>query len=223
MNKIKIFIKIEMLSFGLLLLIVSNPVIAQIRYEISLNAGESNLFESNHSYLYDDEGYRIRNMYEYNLSNYFTYNSTFQLECLISESIRDSKVSLEQGLMFETVSYYFNIPEIIFANDTIHSNKWEERFWSLGIPLRIRYGFENWLEFYVGVNNIFHVYENNDILYSAPLAYTLRGECGADFIFFRKFILGAKYSHDITPFSKLNNYDVSYRFEIVSLKMGYRF
>lgn len=196
---------------------------SQIRYGLSLNAGLSNLFELNQSYMYDEKGYRIKDLFEYNSVNFCTYSSAFAIEGFIIEPLKQSRYSLEQGLMFESISYYFNTPEVIFTNDTIHANKWEERFLSVGIPLKMRYGFEKWLVFYVGVNNIFHVYDNNETVLSEPVIYTLRGEVGADFILFSKLILGAKYAHDITPFSKLTDFDVSYRFEIISLKLGYCF
>lgn len=215
--------KIIRIALGFVLVLSCLQVSARVHYGFSVNAGLSNLYELNHSYLYDENGYRIKGQLEYNSVNYFTSSSMYALEGFVIEPLEQTRFSLEQGLMLESTSYFFNTPEIIFTKDTIFSNKWEERFVSVGIPLRVRYEFENWLTFYLGVNNIFHVYDNNEIIYNKPLLYTLRGEAGVDFTLFSHLIVGAKYAHDISPFTKLSDYDVSYRFEIVSLKLGFCF
>lgn len=216
MNK-RLLLSVSFLIFGQVLF-------SQVRYGLSVNTGMSNLYELNQSYVYDENGYRIEDSYQYNGYNYFTSNSAFEITGFVARTIKQSPFSVESGISIGSASYNYKTPEIIFsAGDTIHSNSWVERYWSVGIPLKMNYNIEKWLNLNVGLSNIFNVYEDNEIIMNEPNWYTLRGEAGVDFLLFSKFIVGAKYAHDITPFTKLDNYDVSYRFEIISLKLGYYF
>ncbi|HKM93758.1 MAG TPA: hypothetical protein VJY41_08915 [Prolixibacteraceae bacterium] len=201
-------------------IVFPNVSSGQIKYGIAINGGGSNLMLRNKSFIYDEEGSIVGK--SYNSVNFYTSNYMYGIEGFVIEPLRQSKFSLEQGLAFESVSYFNNIPQVEFANDTIFAKNWEERFYDLSIPLKIRYNITKWFVLNGGIDNVFNLKLKSEVgsnLHSN--IYRLKGELGFDVIFFEKLILGCKYSNDITPLYRYQNDDrVSFRIQSVSVKLG---
>jgi len=170
----------------------------KLMYSAAIKGGISKPNTLNRAYLYDDDGYIIRDRRRFIIADVQTYGPMFSVEASIIEKIKDWKVSFEQGFGIESKTFT--------------------------IPVKVRYELAKWATLYVGASNIFNIYQigTGDYLKTSQ-KYNTRGVVGFDLLLSQKYLLGCEYSYDITPFSKWKDYDVTYRFDMIALKFGFVF
>lgn len=194
---------------------------AQVNYSVSFSGGLSNLHELNKAYVYDEYGYIIVDRREIRYGNYYNYSSMFSIGASVIEKIRQSNFSFEQGIGFELRSFYNNSD--IDPSYNVET-KWKETYYSCNIPIKIRYKLFSNLSVFTGVSNILNLGNNafdNDFFETN--FYQARGIIGFDITLYENFILGSEYGYDITPYSKMKDYDLTNRFDKLSFKIGYLF
>jgi hypothetical protein len=213
---------IKHIIFGTVFLTCSLLAISgqsQLLYSVTLKGGLSNSNPLNRAYVYDDDGFIIKGMRKFTIGNTFSYGPMFSIEAGIIEKIKDRKFSFEQGVGIESKSFYGQVAKEF--SDTENPEKWEATYYSLTIPVKIRYELAKSATLYGGVNNIFNIGQTGIIeTLTFTQKYNVRGMVGVDAILFKKYILGCEYSYDITPYSKWKEYNVSYRFDLIALKLG---
>lgn len=194
----------------------------QIMYSVSLKGGVSNSNLLNRAYVYDEDGFIIEGMRKFTIRNIYSYGPMFAIEASIIEKVKDHKFSLEQGVGVESKSFYGQVPTEF--SGTENPEKWDFTYYSLAIPVKVRYDLAKSIALYGGVNNIFNIGQTRSIDHLAfTQKYNIRGMLGIDAILHQKYILGCEYSYDIMPYSKWKEYDISYRFDLIALKLGLLF
>jgi len=207
-----------------ILLVIAFTSKAQSQFRLYMNGGVSNFKILNQSYLINEDGYPIKDRYSFNPENFYTYRPAFSVEAGLVQTIKNTRISFEEALIFETLAYQDNVEEEVFPSYTREADSWEERFYGIGLPLRAKYGLYKWFDINLGLCGMFHVGNKSEVGRQFKCEpFRLRGELGADFKVFNHLILGCNFSHDITPIYKLDNYKVSYRFQTVSIRLGYMF
>lgn len=190
----------------------------KILYCASIKGGISKPNTLNRAYVYDDNGYIIRDRLQFILADIQNYGPMFSAEVSIIEKIKDWKISFEQGLGIESKTFYGNVAEWFDTEGDYEGYK--ASHYSFTIPVKVRYEPTKWATIYVGANNIFNVYQSGSEKLKTTQKYNVRGIVGFDFMLSDKYLLGCEYGYDISPFSKWKDYDVSYRFDIITVKLG---
>jgi hypothetical protein len=193
----------------------------KILYSASIKGGISKPNTLNRAYLVDENGFLIKDKPQFTLAAVQNYGPMFSAEASIIEKIKDWKISFEQGLGIESKTFYGSVAEWFDTEGDYE--RYKASHYSLTIPVKVRYEPAKWAALYIGANNIFNVYQSGSENLKPTQNYNVRGIAGFDLMLSEKYVLGCEYSYDITPFSKWKDYDVSYRFEIIALKLGFVF
>jgi hypothetical protein len=204
---------LKIISIGLLF----NPVIAfaQLRYDIHLDYGYSNFNERNKET-------------SVQVGNYYTKLPSYSIGCGLYVPFKETKFQLLSGIDFLSLASKNHMPDDFNDPNYTGPKSWEERFYSLSIPLKLGYCFEKWININFGISNTFHVSKPDEMWDKRIINYTIGFSGGIDFLFKKKFILGCNYYRDIIPTAKLlqlpsktDTYNISYSFELISIKIGY--
>lgn len=195
----------------IIVLMCSTACFSQINYGLKLNYGLSNLNVV-------DKEPRVK------MSGYYEALPLYVIHTFISENIRDSKYSFEQGIAFESSSSEFNMAKNAIKYmkehypDSIFSTCWNDRNYQLTIPLSLRYRIKPWLYIVTGIDNVFYLSEKN---YEINRRYTLRGRIETQAILNKRFIVGLKGTYDITPSGQvLSKERIYYKYYTASLSFG---
>lgn len=199
------------LKFVILLLplFANNIVNGQVNYTIVAKSGLSNCHCINRAYVYDEYGYVDKSRRDMNDATNYSYSKMFSIEANIVEQIKKTKFFLEQGIGYESKFFY------ISSNNV---SKTEHNYTAITIPLKVKYNLNNTFTVFGGVNNIFKVKSTE--LFESDKKYNLRGLVGIDAIFCERYIVGCGYAYDITHFTKMNDFDIFYHFDVISFSLG---
>ncbi len=190
----------------------------KLMYSAAIKGGISKPNTLNRAYIYDDNGYIVRDKLKFTLADIQYYGPMISAEVSIIEKIKDWKISFEQGLGIESKTFYGGVAEWFDTEGEYEGYK--ASHYSFTIPVKVRYEPTKWAALYVGANNIFNVYQSDGKNIKPTQKYNVRGIAGFDFKLSDKYLLGCEYGYDISPFSKWKDYDVSYRFDIITMKLG---
>ena len=202
------------------MLILSANLSAQIRYGVHLKGGVSNFIEKN---------YTVGNV-----ANYYTFLPSYNLggDIIFPFSKADSSnfrfisdFQFISGLDFGIYGAQNNVPKRWYTlPEWKGPTKWNERLYSLSVPLKLNFKFEKWVHIYGGVVNTFNVAKNKELSYKIVSLYTLNFTGGIDFLIYDRFVIGASYYRNLTHTWKYIPEDkIFYYVEQFSVKIGYVF
>ena len=188
---------------------------AQMHYTLALKGGISNCNGLNHAFTYDDDGYRIENMYIVTDGNHYSYGLMYAIEASVIEPIEKTRISLETGLGFESKDFW------VSRSTSEKSVPYSRNCMSLTIPLKVHYALSNnRFSIWGGGSNVVRLKYTS---LGTNYRYNVRANVGGDWTLVNRYLVGLEYAHDITPFSKMKYYDISYRFDLIALKVGILF
>lgn len=183
---------------------------AQIDYGMSLAGGVSNIYVLD----LDDNSKTV---------NYFRPYPKLSVGGFIIERISNSRYSFEQGISFERSGSVVWLPLDIYE-DLINEGYEAEQSCSfntyqVSVPLKMKYDFENWLAFVLGINNTFYL---TDYEYFVNRFYAIGGILGADIKIGRKFVFGLQCNADFSHTGKCDESSASifYHYYGVSAKFS---
>jgi hypothetical protein len=120
------------------------------------------------------------------------------------------------------------MPDDFNSPDYTGPMSWEERFYSLNIPINLVYKFERWVFLYGGLSNTINLNKPENMFDKKINHYTLGISGGINFLIKNRLIVGVNYYRNIIPTAKLlqlpsktDTYKISYSFEQINLKIGY--
>ncbi len=214
----KIRINVLLLFFVIVFQSVS---FGQIKYTIHANCGISNFIEKN-------------NEPSVVVGNSYTYLPSYTIGGEGLYVFNNSKMGIISGLNFSLFSSENHMPDDFFSQSGSSfespytgEKKWNERFYSLSVPIKVNYKLEKWLHFNAGLANTFHL-KNENISGQKINVYTLNFVGGFDFLIKKKFVVGAMYYRDILPSMRLlksspktDTYNIKYSVQQITVKIGY--
>ncbi len=191
---------------------------AQIKYSVHANCGISNFIEKN------KEPSLIT-------ANRYTRLPSFTVGTEGLYTFNNSKIGIISGVNISLFASENHMPDDFevppFSPPYTGPMEWKEKLYSLSIPLKLNYNFEEWLHFNAGFANTFHL-KNDNISAKKINIYTLSFVGGFDFVIKKKFTIGAMYYRDILPSMKLlkplsntETFNIKYSIEQITLKIGY--
>lgn len=197
------------------MLTLSSLAFSQIKFDIHANYGVSKyIVRNNESSVVD--------------ANYYTSLPSYAVGTEALYSFSGSKFGIVSGLNYVSFASENNMPDDFNDPNYTGPKKWNERFNSLMIPVKLNYQFEKWVHVNVGVANTIHFIKPKDITTKKINDYTLNFIGGIDFIIKRRLIVGAMYYRDIRPTMLLlkapplpETYNVKYYIEQITFKIGY--
>jgi len=197
------------------LLILSAAVSAQMRYGVYVKGGASNFIER------DYEGGK-------NMANYYTFLPSYNLGADVIFPFFKADLSNFQfitGLDFGMYEAQSNVPERWYSQpEWVGPIKWDMRLYSLSVPLKLNFRFEEWVHVYGGVVNTFNVASNKEMGYRIIRPYTLNFTGGVDFLIYDRFVIGASYYRNLTHAWKyFSGVDIFFYVQQFSVKIGYVF
>lgn len=200
-------------------LVFQNISFAQIKFTVYGKCGISNFIEKN-------------NEPSIVVANNYTHLPSYTIGAEGLYTFNNTKIGMISGINFSLFSAQNHIPDDFFNNQTplippyTGPMEWNERFYSLSIPVKVNYKFEEWLHLNAGFANTFHL--KNDKISKKTNIYTLNFVGGFDFVIKKKFVFGIMYYRDILPSmrllklpSKTETHNVKYFVEQITVKIGY--
>jgi hypothetical protein len=162
------------------------------------------------------------------IANYYTRMPSFNVgaDVILPIFHKDSSnFKFVAGLDFGYYSAQSNVPERWYSDPQWNGPiKWEDRFYSLSIPVKLNFKFEKWIYLYGGLVNSFQLNTPKNLKDSKINRYSLSFTGGIDFIIMKRFITGASYYRNITPVMKYSdNCDIYYYVQQITVKVGYIF
>lgn len=154
----------------------------------------------------------------------FNYESALgvSLGVELSYPIINDNFKIISGINFDLFNVKNKQPESIDI-DEIPKN-WNERFYSIDVPVKVGYAFEEWLYINMGISNNFNIYHSDEFTYGYSKSirpYTLSLLLGADATINKKYIVGLLYDRNISTFIKHNEEDTYFGFEVIGIRIGY--
>lgn len=181
---------------------------AQIKYGISFYGGASSIKINDND----------RNN---GLASEFRPSSHFSFEGFVVEFSNKSHFSFEQGVSLETSKVEDWINDKRYQDFLEYGYNYPQYYsfstYQLCIPLKVKYDFEKWLAFHIGVSNVFYLKKQENFVNNT---YSLRGELGADVTIAERYIIGIKGSYDVTPSGQLKNCNIFTHYYSLSVKAG---
>lgn len=209
-------ITIKRMLFLVLVSFLPCLVFAQIEFSVYGNYGLSNFIEKNSETIV--------------VGNYYNKLPSYSLGGEMLYSFSNSNLGLISGLNYSSFGAENHMPDDFVDPNYTGSRSWEERFYSLSLPLKANYTIEEWVRLNAGLVNTIHLSKPTDLTTKKMNTYTLSFAGGVDFIIKRRFIIGAMYYRDILPTMLLlkappkpETYDIKYSIEQYSIKIGYIF
>ena len=186
---------------------------AQLNYSIHVGYGYGNLKEI------DKES-------TVGVSNNYTKLPSYSLGFGIQIPIVKSKFQIVSGIDFISLAAKNNMPDDFNDPNYTGPKSWDERFYSLAIPLKLGYKFEKWFCIQSGFSNTIHLNEP-EYMTKKINHYTIGFTGEVFFLVKEKFFVGICYYRDLIPTaellrlpSKTETYNIDYRFEQFSIKLG---
>lgn len=186
---------------------------AQLNYSIHAGYGYGNLKE-------------IDKEPTVGVGNYYTKLPSYSLGFGIQIPIIKSKFQIVSGIDFISLAAKNNMPDDFNDPNYTGSKSWDERFYSLAIPLKLGYKFEKWLCIQSGFSNTIHLNEP-EYMTKKINHYTIGFTGEVYFIVKERLFVGGSYYREVIPTAKLlrlpsttETYKISYQFEQFSIKLG---
>lgn len=192
------------------------PVIAsaQLNYNFHVSYGFSNLRETNKETAVQ-------------VGNYYTKLPSYSFGCGLYVPIKESKFQLLSGIDFLSLASKNHMPDDFNTPGYTGPKSWEERFYSVSVPLCLSYKFERWISLNVGFTNTIHINEPENMTDKKINHYTIGFTGGVDFIIKKRYTIGVNYYRDIIPTAKLlqlpsnsETYKISFPFEQLNIRLG---
>lgn len=204
------------LVFFVLMLLLPNLVTAQINFGIHANFGFSKFIEKNR------EPAVV-------VGNYYTTLPSFSIGLDALYSFNNTKFGFITGMNISSFASENNMPDDFDDPSYTGARSWDERFYTLSLPLKVNYKFEEWVHINAGLSNTLILNEPKEIFIQKINKYTLNFTGGVDFIIKQRFLIGATYYRDILPTmirlkdkSNPETYDIKYSIEQITLKIGFK-
>ena len=193
--------------------VLQNQLYAQLKFCIHANCGISTFIEK------DNEP-------QLEIGNYYTALPSYGFGGDAVYSFKNSKFGIISGLNVSSFASENHLPDHFIIPEYGWPDKrrnWEERFYSLSIPLQLNYKFEEWIHINGGLSNTVHLNKPKDIIFSKKInQYTLNFIGGIDFVIKQRVIIGAMYYRDIIPTMLYKNTDdIKYSIEQITVKIGF--
>ncbi|MFA9392201.1 MAG: outer membrane beta-barrel protein [Prolixibacteraceae bacterium] len=189
---------------------------AQVNYSFVVGSGLSNNHGQNLAYQYDEDGYILNDHREIYDGNLYSYGAMFSIEGGITEHLRTSKFSFEQGIGFESKAYYSSADPKYFPELT--SVKTKLVYNAITVPVKIKYDLNNTFTAFGGVKNVLKIGSSNSS--GLDRNFNLRAMLGLNAALSDRYFLGFGYEYDITPYTKMPWFDIFYRFDVITFKVG---
>jgi len=186
---------------------------AQLNYSIHAGYGYSNLKERD-------------NDPTVTAGNYYTKLPSYSLGFGIQIPISSSEFQILSGIDFLSLATKNNMPDDFNDPNYTGPKKWDERYYSLAIPLKLGYKFEKWLCLQGGFSNTIHLNEPDN--FGKKINHYTIGFTGeVYFLVMKRLFVGGTYYCDLIPTAKLlqmpsktETFNISYSFEQFSIKLG---
>jgi len=192
------------IAFAITITLALNAT-GQVNYGMYINAGKSKLQQ------HGDE-----------FANQFYWSSAHSIDFFVREGLRNSSISLQQGVVLGNYSTLVTLPEDM--RDTGEEPfEWTDRIYYAGIPIGINYHPEKWFTLNFGFVNNFKLKSENDS--KSTKNYVLRTYTGFEFTIFKKVLLGCQYSYSLTPDHQwiYKPDKTNHNYHVISGKVGYLF
>jgi len=197
------------------MLIMPGLASAQIKFGIHANYGISKFIEKN-------------NEPSVVIGNYYTSLPSYTVGSEALYFFNNSKFGIVSGLNFASFASENHMPDDFNDPNYTGQLKWKENFYSLSLPLKVNYKFEEWVHINAGLSNTLILNEPDEIFIQKINKYTLNFTGGIDFIIKQRIIIGASYYRDILPTMerlkeppKPETYNIKYSIEQITIKLGY--
>ncbi len=207
--------KLKLNTSLIFILFLPSVAFTQIKFDIHTNYGVSKFIVRN-------------NELSVVVGNYYTSLPSFALGTEALYSFNNSEFGIISGLNYAWFASENNMPDDFNDPNYTGSRKWDERFSSLLIPIKLNYQFEKWVHINAGVANTIHFTKSKDITTKKINNYTLNFIAGIDFIIKKRVLIGAMYYRDIRPTMLLlqappqpETYNIKYSIEQITVKIGY--
>lgn len=189
---------------------------AQLSYDVYVTAGRSSFKEV------DNEPYIT-------MGNTYAAKMSYALGTDISYRINGSSFVAVTGLMFSSVSAENSSNISPNTPGFVGKEAWRETRYSIGVPVKAAFLFEEWCTLSAGVMNNFYLNKPDEMWDKELKTYTLGLVGGVDFLVKQKYIIGFQYQRDLDLMAKAKNvttgesYKIGYYVQQFSVKLGYRF
>lgn len=193
----------------LLLLLLPTFTFGQLQHSIGHNYGISSFLET-----VDINSY-IMTAYSYSRGH--SYGITYATDYRFPEK----RFTVGSGL---AVNYFSTILEQK-EDSTLGALAYKniEYKYSVSVPFRVQFLFEEWIVFGAGLSNSISLYANpeNNQMTKYEKIYTLGYTANIDFYIAKKIIVGLGYYKDLTPSFDTGSLGLNYFWEQISFKVGY--
>ena len=205
-------------------LVFTLSLFAQIRYCVYTKGGFSNFIEKNY-----EKNFQIAN--DYTALPSFNLGADVYLPFFKADLTDFQFIT---GLDFGSFAAKNNIPDSFFEKENpinppfMGPRSWDERFYSLSVPVKVNFKFEKWVHIYGGLVYTFYLNKPEDIFDKKVYKNTLNFTGGIDFLIMNHFTLGASYYRNLTPSMKFfipdqESKSTYWYVQQVCLKVGYVF
>jgi len=162
------------------------------------------------------------------VGNYYTKLPSYSFGCGLYLPIKETKFQILSGINFLSLAAKNHMPDNFNNPGNTGPMSWEERFYSLNVPINLSYKFERWVFLNGGFSNTIHLNKPENMSDKKINHYIIGFSGGVNFLIKKRLTLGVNYYRDIIPTAKLlqlpsktDTYKISYSFEEVTLKIGY--